>query len=213
MLKILQVIFIVLSLTACHERRGPEPETSKLTETIFSANTNVTTEQHTSTTETLVEDIPILEEDQSVIPEPILIEETRPLLSTTKTRQVFRGGITSSKLDIKTIRSSQNDIRTRLVFDTYASNTKATQSGKYLFTYIPSKKQIDAAIFGYSKFSALTTQKMRTFPQDSIIKSITIGKQLESSGYTFNISLKKNATINIFELKEPARIVVDITAN
>ena len=187
MTKTLLALFIVLSLTACHERKGPEPETSKFTEQLFTSSpTNTLTEEvplkekgtveniktKTDEKENLIQEIPILEDNLPVLVTPIVIETEK---------QTFRGGKRSDGLNMKSIRSSHNKTHTRLVFDTYASNAKATQSGSYIFTYDPLKKQISAVVNGYRKFSAL--------------------------------SFNKAASVNVFELKYPARIVVDITAN
>jgi len=219
MTKTLLALFIVLSLTACHERKGPEPKTSKYTEQLFTTPATNTVsknvplqekgavgniEEKIDEKETMVKDIPILENNLPVLVTPIVIQTEI---------QTFRGGKRSNGLDMKTIRSSHDKTHTRIVFDTYASNTKATQSGNYIFTYNPSKNQISAVVNGYRKFSALSFNKTRTFPSNSTIKNIKMEKYLDDSGFKFNINLNKSASINIFELKSPARIVVDITAN
>ena len=228
--RLLLSVAVLLSLTACHERRGPEPETSKLTEQLFTSSPNdtahdtvnktvpmkekSTTERVITNDEAIVEDIPILEDDLPVLPMPVITEERTSEPTITHTlKQTFTGGKRSDGLDIKTIRSSQNEARTRLVFDTYASATKATQSGNYTFSYNPSKKQIIAVINGYRKFSALLPKKIRTFPSNSIIKNIKMEDYKDDSGFKFSINLNTSAAVNVFELKSPARIVVDITPN
>ena len=217
MTKTLLSLFIVLSLTACHERKGPEPKTSK--EQLFTTSaTNTITEvvslkekgtvenikTKTDEKESLVKDIPIVEDNLPVLITPVVME---------KEKQTFRGGKRSDGLDIKVIRTSHDETHTRLVFDTYASNAKATQSGSYIFTYDPSNKQISAVVNGYRKFSALSFNKARTFPSTSIVKNISMEKYLDDSGFKFNINLNKAASVNVFELKSPARIVVDIIPN
>ena len=211
MTKTLLSLFIVLSLTACHERKGPEPKTSK--EQLFTTSaTNTITEvvslkekgtvenikTKTDEKESLVKDIPILEDNLPVLITPVVMETEK---------QTFRGGKRSDGLDIKVIRTSHDETHTRLVFDTYASNAKATQSGSYIFTYDPSNKQISAVVNGYRKFSA------RTFRSTSIVKNISMEKYLDDSGFKFSINLNKAASVNVFELKSPARIVVDIIPN
>ena len=229
MTKTLLPLFIVLSLTACHERRGPEPETSKFTEQVFSSSQNDNTieqipmeEKGTvekvivekKMNESIVEDMPILEDDLPVLPTPVMMKERAITPTVTQTpKKTFKGGKINDGLDIKTIRSSQNEIRTRLVFDTYTANAKAAQSGSYTFTYNPKNKQITAVINGYRKFSALSFNKARTFPANSIIKNIKREKYMDDSGFKFSINLHKSASVNVFELKSPARIVVDITPN
>ena len=219
MTKTLLALFIVLSLTACHERKGPEPKTSKFTEQLFtSISTHTLTEEvplkekgtvvsnktKSDEKESLIKEIPILEDNLPVLVTPIVIETEK---------QTFRGGTRSDGLNMKTIRYSHNKTHTRLVFDSYASNEEATQSGNYIFTYNPSNKQISAVVNGYRKFSALSFNKTRTFASNSIIKNIKMEKYLDDSGFKFNINLNKAASVNVFELKSPARIVVDIIPN
>jgi len=231
MTKTLLALFIVLSLTACHERKGPEPKTSKFTEDLFSSSQSTNTMPEvpmiekgivaeksmivkTTSDESIVKDIPILEDDLPVLPTPVMLKErTVAPTSSNSIKQTFKGGKTTDGLDIKAIRSSQNDIRTRLVFDSYTSNEKATQSGNYTFTYNPSKKQITAVIHGYRKFSAILPNKIRRFPSNNMIKDIKMEKYMDDSGFKFTINLNKSASVNVFELKSPARIVVDITPN
>ena len=233
MTKTLLPLFIILSLTACHERQGPEPETSKFTEQLFMNSQNDTVKEEVpmmekgmvlnvvkkeevsvQSNEEIVEDIPILEDTLPVLPTPIMVEKRTEAPSVKQpSKQIFRGGEISDGLDIKTIRSSQSTMRTRIVFDIYTSETKATQSGNYIFTYTPSNKQISAVVTGYRKFSALTPNKIRSFPSNSIIKNIKMEKYMDDSGFKFNINLNKSASVNVFELKSPARIVVDITPN
>jgi len=228
MTKTLLPLFIVLALTACHERRGPEPETSKFTEQLFTGTqTDSGTEDapvlekgatktvatQTKSNEAIIEDIPILEDDLPVLPTPVMVERSStPKVQQTST-QTFSGGKRSDGLDIKTIRSSHDAIRTRLVFDTYTSTGKATQSGKYTFIYNPAKKQIVVTLNGYRKFSAILPNKTRSFPSNSIIKNIQMKKTMDNSEVNFSINLNKASSVNVFELKSPARIVVDITAN
>lgn len=229
MTKTLLALFTILALTACHERQGPEPTTSKFTEQVFISSVSDTTHKDVpmkekgisetvvtkrESSEALVEDIPILEDDLPVLPTPVMAEErtSAPKALQTST-QTFRGGKRSDGLDIKTIRSSQNAIRTRLVFDSYNSQGKATQSGHYTFVYNPSKKKIVATVNGYRNFSAMGSNKTRTFPSNSIIKNIQMEKYLDDSGFKFSINLHKASSVNVFELKSPARIVVDITPN
>jgi len=234
MTKTLLPLFIILSLTACHERQGPEPKTSKFTEQLFTSSpkthvtdelpmkekgrvTNVVKEEVVSVVQSndeIVEDIPILEDDLPALPTPVMVEERTETPTVVQTsKQTFRGGKISDGLDIKTIRSSESATRSRLVFDIYKSNIKATQAGNYIFTYNPLKKQITAVVNGYRKFSALTPNKTRSFPSNKIINNIKMDKYMDDSGFKFNINLNTSASVNVFELKSPARIVVDITPN
>jgi len=200
-------ISLLLLLTACHERRV---EPAVPLKTLLNNTLDETTDN-----QKIIEEIPILSGDGEEIILPILDIVPEELdapyqVPQSRHKQIFTGGIITDGLDMKTIRASQNQERTRLVFDSYRFSEKASQSGKYIFTYTPSKKQITAVINGYRKISALNN---RTFSKTNIVRNITKEKYLDDSGFKFNINLKRPASVNVFELKEPARIVVDITPN
>jgi hypothetical protein len=205
--KYLLSISILLLLTACHERRV---EPSVPLETLLKNTLNTSTE-----TEETSSEIPTIESEENEVILPILdiVPEESTTYSVTQQstdKKIFKGGIITDGLDMKTVRASQNDERSRLVFDSYLSNEKAAQSGNYTFTYNPSKKQITAVINGYRKLSALNG---RTFSDTNIVKNIKKESYLDDSGFKFTINLKHSASVNVFELKFPARIVVDITPN
>ena len=90
---------------------------------------------------------------------------------------------------------------------------KAKTSGHYTFKYNAPTKRITAVVSGYRGFSALNATKPRFFTTSDIVEKIYLETYLDDSGDKFSIQLKQNAHINIIELKEPARIIVDITPN
>lgn len=217
MTKFFLALLIMLTLTACHERTGAKPATSSNQYMSSSQNDDIDnqapmaekglTENRNKDkveNENIIKEIPILEDTQPISATPVVLPSET---------QIFKGGERSDGLDIKAIRSSYTSSQTRLVFDIYKSNTKATQAGKYTFTYHPKQKQITAIVNGYRKFSALPFNKTRTFASSSMVKDIKREKYMDDSGLKFSINLRKPASVNVFELKSPARIVVDIIPN
>ena len=105
-----------------------------------------------------------------------------------------------------------------MVFDSFKWNTGAKtpvvrsySSGYYTFKYDPRTRRITAVVNGYRGFSALQSGKVRTFGSNEMVKKLYLEKYLDDSAYKFTIELKKNAKVNVFELKGPGRIIVDIT--
>ena len=131
--------------------------------------------------------------------------------------QNFSGGIKSDGLDIGAIRVSHDKDLTRLVFDIYRWNEtneylgeKVDEAGLYEFKYSSQKALITATVEGYRAFSA----KLPKFNKDSLIEKIYMdNKYLNDSGYRFNIKLRYDAKVKVFNLKNPARIVVDVSSN
>ena len=225
--KFLLPLIVLLSLTACHERRGPEPETSKLTEKIFTSSQTVeeTTVEETSITtknkavesnenDTVLVDIPMLEEELPTIPLPEEERVSKPTAKFTERNKNISTGIITDGLNMKEIRVSQSPARTRIVFDSYSTaNTKASTSGHYTFKYDAKKHRITLIVNGYRNFTALGLNKTRTFSANSMIEKIYLVPYKDDSGFQCNIDLRKGAKVNAFDLKAPGRIVIDIVPN
>jgi hypothetical protein len=173
--------------------------------------------------------IPILDDDVISPETKTFTERTLPTQISTPTSlqnikphttksQTFTGGTVTDGLDIGTIRLGLNNGTTRLVFDSYKWNMnvktptkKAKSSGHYNFKYDAKNRRITAVISGYRGFSALNATKPRFFRTSNMVEKIYLETYLDDSGYKFSIQLNQDAQVNVFELKEPARIIVDIT--
>jgi len=118
-------------------------------------------------------------------------------------------------LDIGTIRISETKNHTRLVFDSYKWNDttehlgdKVNKVGSYTFDYDPDKLLITVVLHGYRAFSA----ELPKFSSKSIVDKIYLDKYLDDNGYKFYIKLRYDSKVKLFDLKNPARIVVDISS-
>lgn len=119
--------------------------------------------------------------------------------------QLFEGGYLSDGLDITKIRQSRHGDMLRLVFDSNGEGDNG-RVGSYSFVYSPDKYLIKATIGGYRNFSATLPK----FSEDSIVEKIYLDKHLGDSEYKFNIKLREEAKLKVFNLENPARIVIDI---
>jgi len=125
----------------------------------------------------------------------------------------FSGGKITDGLNIKSIRKGNHDDYERLVFDSYywsaygeKANRPTNKVGHYTVQYDKNRKIISVVIEGYREFSA----KFPSFSSKSIIEKIYFDKYLDDSGYKFNIKLRENAKVKVFDLEKPARLVFDI---
>ncbi len=148
-------------------------------------------------------------------PKASYVEYAEPLESESFDAE-FSGGDVSDDLDIGTIRVSEQKDSVRLVFDTYRWNQtseylgeKVDFVGSYNFDYSPEKLLITATVDGYRAFSA----KFPTFNKNSLVEEMYFDEYIDDSGYRFFIKLRYDAEVKVFSLKNPGRIVVDITAN
>ena len=212
MTKNLLALVIVFSLTACHERRGPEPEISKYTEELFTGSKEDTPKEDAVKKDNkVIEDIPVLDDTLPILS---IDEETSvPVMIPTVEKQPSKTAkTTTSGRNIKTLRVSEGIDRTRIVFDCYVSNQeKASSVGNYTFNYAKKQKRITLLFSNYHAFSALGESKVRTFSKASIIKKIYLTKSIHPSSFQCQIDLNKDAKVKVFDIKEPGRIVIDIS--
>jgi hypothetical protein len=126
--------------------------------------------------------------------------------STVDLKTTFSGGTIQDGLEVKEIRQGRHEGYTRLVFDVYANEKQAYSVGNYNVQYHVHHDNIEVVINGYRKFSAT----MPNFSQSSGIEKIYLGTYLDDSGFKFHIKLQNKAKVRVFDLKQPARLVIDI---
>ena len=129
----------------------------------------------------------------------------------------FSGGGLVDNLDMGAIRIGRSPDYTSIIFDSYkyegkdkVSSTQSYSSGTYLFTYEPSKNRIIAFIDGYNDFSALKEDQRALFKESKVVKNIYVLKHLGKDGIKFVIKLRKKVRVNIFDVKKPGRIIVNL---
>ena len=126
----------------------------------------------------------------------------------------FQGGTKAADLDLGEIRFGQEGDTERLVLDSYrhtlSSGAKAKASGIYQISYIPYEHRMVGKITGYHHFSALLSKGFKKFAESNYIEKIKLLAHSAPDTYTFEILFKKEVTPTIFDLQNPARIVIDL---
>lgn len=121
-------------------------------------------------------------------------------------QRVFSGGKVQDGLEVKSIRQGRHEGYVRLVFDVFNQGEAAHTVGSYQVNYHRHTSTIEVVLNGYRKFSA----PFPKFSASSEIEEIYFARYLDDSGFKFNIKLRKNSKIRSFDLKQPARLVIDI---
>jgi hypothetical protein len=131
-----------------------------------------------------------------------VLEEDKVVL----TKTTFSGGKVQDGLEVKEIRQGRHEGYIRLVFDVHSEGQSADSVGPYNVKYHIEKNTIEVVLNGYRKFSA----PLPRFSSSSIVKELYFGTYLDDSGFKFNINLRHKSKIRVFDLKQPARLVIDI---
>ncbi len=122
-----------------------------------------------------------------------------------------------TNLDMANIRIGKSEDYTSIVFDSFRwegynteSTVEASESGSYHFSYEPQKNRIVGTLQGYSAFSALLGDQSELFKGNELIKNIYIDRYLGNDGIQFVIQLKKKVQMTVLDMKNPARIIVNL---
>ncbi len=128
----------------------------------------------------------------------------------------FAGGKISDGLDMGMVRLGVSSKYTRLIFDTYKwkageiPTERINDSGTYLFTHEPAQRRITAIVDGYRAFSALVGDQSELYRGNPFVETIRLEEYLDDSGFKFVIELKEDVSVYVYELHNPARIIVDL---
>ncbi len=165
-----------------------------------------------------IDDIPVIRDIKKLLPKSSKVAKSR-VMKKNKNFSVesFSGGSPVDGLDIGMVRLGQSNTYTRLIFDTYNWEgyakipvTRANNSGTYIFTYEPVHNRITAILDGYQAFSALVGDHRDLYEGNAMVRTIHLDEYLDQSGFKFTIELKQKTEIRVYELHNPARIIIDM---
>lgn len=127
------------------------------------------------------------------------------------------GGIITDGLDVKKVRWASRDGFERLVFDVYKwggydggeSTERVDVPGYFEISGTGNSNTLDIKLEGYRAFSA----KMPDFKESKLIKSLEVNRDekfASDSGFFLELDLMEPPVFKAYELRDPARIVIDL---
>jgi len=115
---------------------------------------------------------------------------------------------------IKGVRRAPNPGFERIVIDLEGikkGEPSAIQRPPYYQVAVsPDERRLTFSIWGRPKLNFDSQKVLSDFKRSSIVESVTLLPRLEDESWTCAFDLKANATVEVFELANPVRIIVDI---
>ena len=150
-----------------------------------------------------------------IIPEKIFTAQTRKLNTYTDDGMIVGGHRSINHVIIKGIRHAENKDFDRIVIDlegTRAGESAAIPRPPYFQASIDKMgKTVVLHVWGRPELAFDSSQLHKSFSGSTVIEKITLyPPELEEEIWTSSISLYEHARIEIFELTEPTRIIIDI---
>jgi hypothetical protein len=158
---------------------------------------------------------------KTLLPAPRLRVESITVAGSKKTNAKIKEGLiiggdrSIDQVLIKDIRFSIQSGYERIVIDLEGSH-KGEPPGiprapYYQIEIAPEHKRIGISIWGQPQLT-FDPHKVKTlFKKSTIFKSIDLLPKVEDDVWTFSLPIKSDAAVEVFELSQPTRIIMDIT--
>ena len=128
---------------------------------------------------------------------------------------VFIGGDRAiDDVVVKDIRRAAN-----LGFDRMVIDLEGNKNGEpaaisrppyYQISVSPEEKRLTFTVWGRPKLHFNAKKVLAAFKKSPIIQKIELLPRLEDNSWTFTVNLKSGTPVEVFELSDPIRIIVDI---
>jgi hypothetical protein len=140
-----------------------------------------------------------------------------------KTQAYIRDGLITggdkaiNEVVVKDIRRAANAGYERIVID-----LEGTRGGEpaaiprppfYQISVTPDEKRIVVTIWGNPKLGFDSNRVIHAFKRSSVIQSLELMPRVEENTWTFVFGLKGESPVEVFELANPVRIIMDVKAS
>lgn len=128
---------------------------------------------------------------------------------------LFTGGDRAiDDVTVSEIRRAANPAYERLVIDlegTYNGEPAAVKRAPYYQVAVnPDEKRLVVTLWGSPKLGFDPRKVLGAFKRSPVVAGIELLPKLEDKMWTFTVNLKSGRPVEVFELTDPARIIVDI---
>lgn len=118
---------------------------------------------------------------------------------------------------IKDIRRATNAGYERMVVD-----LEGTRNGEpvaierppyYQVSVTPDEKRLVLTFFGKPKLGFESGRILNAFKKSAVVENVVLLPTLEENNWTFAVELKAGRPVEVFELANPVRVIIDIKTN
>lgn len=115
---------------------------------------------------------------------------------------------------VKDIRRAKNSGFERIVIDlTRTQNGEPTEIKHppyYQLAVFPDERRFTLSLFGKPKLDFNPKKVLSTFKHSHVIQKVDLLPRLEDDSWTTSFELKSDSSVEVFELSQPTRIIIDV---
>jgi hypothetical protein len=147
-------------------------------------------------------------------PEKVYVAENRKTQTYIKDGLIIGGDQAIQDVVVKDIRRAKNPLFERVVIDlegNQAGEPAAIQRPPYYQVAVtPDEKRLVFTVFGKPKLALDAKKVTAEFKRSQWVQGIQLYPKVERDSWTFALEMKSGQAVEVFELADPVRIIVDI---
>lgn len=147
-------------------------------------------------------------------PEKVFIADVKKTKNYIKDGLITGGDQTVNDFTIKDIRHAKNSEYERLVIDIEAGPALETapvaRAPYYQIAVTPDEKRLVVTLYGKPKLNFEAKKVVESFKRSSVVQQINLLPLLDEESWTFSFEMKSGHPVEVFELSNPIRIILDI---
>jgi hypothetical protein len=147
-------------------------------------------------------------------PEKVYVAENRKTQTYIKDGLIVGGDQAIQDVVVKDIRRAKNPMFERIVVDLQGNQggePAAIQRPPYYQVAVtPDEKRMVFTIFGKPKLQLDAKKISAEFKHSQWVQGIELFPKVEKDSWTFALEMKSGQAVEVFELSDPVRIIVDI---
>jgi hypothetical protein len=147
-------------------------------------------------------------------PEKVYIAENRKTQTYIKDGLIVGGDQAIQDVTIKDIRRAKNPLFERIVIDLEGNRSgepAAIQRPPYYqISVTPDEKRMVFTVWGKPKLGLDGKKVTASFKKSEWVQGIELFPKVERDSWTFALDMKSEQAVEVFELSDPVRIIIDI---
>lgn len=147
-------------------------------------------------------------------PEKVYVAENRKTQTYIKDGLIVGGDQAIQDVVVKDIRRAKNPLFERIVVDlegNQAGEPSAIQRPPYYQVAVtPDEKRLVFTVYGKPKLGLDAKKVNSEFKHSEWVQGIQLYPKIERDSWTFALEMKSGQAVEVFELADPVRVIIDI---
>ncbi len=147
-------------------------------------------------------------------PDRIHVADEKKTLAYIRDGLVIGGDQAVNEYVVKDIRRASNKGYERMVIDLEGNRNgeplAISRAPYFQVSVTPDERRLVFTLYGRPKLAFDSKKVQKAFAKSAVVKNVVLLPRLEDDAWTFALELKKGAPVEVFELANPVRLIIDL---